>query len=1062
MEAAAVQAPVPRMAGKVKAWNEESSTGLIKPLAGGGDVLVHRSDLADGQWLTVGAIVRFEDGWDPTLSQRVARKVSGAARILAKEEADAVDAAGPCASLAGQAAPLLLLADGAAGNVQSCTAGAGSVNDRVMDNAPKDGALVSGTGVVGSAGVEHGVRNAGGTSMMSSTASCTSSSRVVNASMDAGSNVAWGATVSDPLKVGNILCGKVKSWVEETGMGLIQPFSGGDNVFVHRSELTDGQWLSVGAIVKFQESYDPELGKRIAKQCSGAARILANGISGGIGVESGMGPIGGSGKPTPTVGQRLSGTVKSWIEERGMGFVKPDTGGDDAFVHRRALTDGAYLVVGSPVTFEDGWDVVKMKRIATKVTGAVPVDGQGGSLSMSGGMGMGMGMDMGIDANGLRGAGCGTRNGMVDGMSIGMVTPMSMAMGMGMGMGFGIPMGMGMGIPMCMGMGMPMAMGMGMGIGMPISVGMGMDMGVDMGMGMDVALGLNAGASCCRAHSGMISGIGTGNDAGTIGDLYTDSLSNANGSGVLGLVDGITLTGTVKAWIDERGMGFIKPDGGGEDIFVHRSDLVDAERLVVGSVVTFESAWDPVKGKRIAKKCSGPPPNPMGVSAGMGGAGSNMQSGTIKMWFEDKAFGFIVPDAGGCDVMVHKNEVMEGLKLVRGMPVRFEAAWDSLKGKFKATRCISAETSVSLGVDISTQDNLFVAGLPIGTSEERLGRIFGQFGVVTSCKVLPHGSKPDCAAMVRMSNANEAAWALQNLNGQVPEGFPARISVRYAQHSIGKGGSYQAIGKGGMIVANRFCPYSGSGVAHLAGSDVPAVTCTAHTTSALSAQQPHISSTNVALAPGTPDASPQTVALSAAAPNVGVTMATSASSLGQASAGLSAPPPALSGPTSVAVATGTIGAVQTWIPSVVPPPLLGTNVGFAAAASQTGLTSAGAQAMPSIPVANLGMPAVAGTPGMAQATAGGTLPSPPTPTPASANVGMSVTNRMPCVGIPPVGVVVPPPAPGTFGAFATGTPVVVPPPMFVTNFGTVPMVMGDMNTGVGGFDAPGGSAQSVR
>jgi len=50
-------------------------------------------------------------------------------------------------------------------------------------------------------------------------------------------------------------------------------------------------------------------------------------------------------------------------------------------------------------------------------------------------------------------------------------------------------------------------------------------------------------------------------------------------------------TGTVKRVITDKGFGFIEPDGGGEDLFFHRSALKDGlvfERLEAETRVSFE------------------------------------------------------------------------------------------------------------------------------------------------------------------------------------------------------------------------------------------------------------------------------------------------------------------------------------------------------------------------------------------------------------------------------------------------------------------------------------------
>jgi CspA family cold shock protein len=57
--------------------------------------------------------------------------------------------------------------------------------------------------------------------------------------------------------------------------------------------------------------------------------------------------------------------------------------------------------------------------------------------------------------------------------------------------------------------------------------------------------------------------------------------------------------GTVKFFNSSKGFGFISPDGGGNDVFVHISELERSgiSTLNDGDKVSFESKMDPKKGK---------------------------------------------------------------------------------------------------------------------------------------------------------------------------------------------------------------------------------------------------------------------------------------------------------------------------------------------------------------------------------------------------------------------------------------------------------------------------------
>ncbi len=59
------------------------------------------------------------------------------------------------------------------------------------------------------------------------------------------------------------------------------------------------------------------------------------------------------------------------------------------------------------------------------------------------------------------------------------------------------------------------------------------------------------------------------------------------------------MTGTVKFYNDQKGFGFIQPDNGGKDVFVHATALERAgiRGLVEGQKVSFDTEQDRRSGK---------------------------------------------------------------------------------------------------------------------------------------------------------------------------------------------------------------------------------------------------------------------------------------------------------------------------------------------------------------------------------------------------------------------------------------------------------------------------------
>ena len=66
----------------------------------------------------------------------------------------------------------------------------------------------------------------------------------------------------------------------------------------------------------------------------------------------------------------------------------------------------------------------------------------------------------------------------------------------------------------------------------------------------------------------------------------------------------MSVTGTVKKFMDHRGFGFITPDDGGEDVFIHTKQCNGAEHFREGDAVSYDNEWSDRKEKMQGPNCT--------------------------------------------------------------------------------------------------------------------------------------------------------------------------------------------------------------------------------------------------------------------------------------------------------------------------------------------------------------------------------------------------------------------------------------------------------------------------
>jgi len=159
-------------------------------------------------------------------------------------------------------------------------------------------------------------------------------------------------------------------------------------------------------------------------------------------------------------------------------------------------------------------------------------------------------------------------------------------------------------------------------------------------------------------------------------------------------------SGAVKWFNSQKGFGFITPDEGGEDLFVHQTAInSDGFRtLGDGEKVVYDVTSENSKLKAVnvsAPVGGGGGGGPRGDGGRRGGRqaprkwqegvspSEGKQIGTVKWFNSEKGFGFVAPLSGGEDLFVHQSAISSpGFRsLMEGEEIEFKVVTENGKQK---------------------------------------------------------------------------------------------------------------------------------------------------------------------------------------------------------------------------------------------------------------------------------------------------------------------------------------------------------------------------------------------
>ncbi|MFC8943651.1 cold-shock protein, partial [Streptomyces griseoincarnatus] len=151
--------------------------------------------------------------------------------------------------------------------------------------------------------------------------------------------------------------------------------------------------------------------------------------------------------------------------------------------------------------------------------------------------------------------------------------------------------------------------------------------------------------------------------------------------------------------------GFVTPDDGRVEIFVHSSAIVGGGVISEGQRVAF-LVVDGEKGPQADHLL------PLGAEAAQ--SASDGADGTVSWYDDTKGFGFVAPDSGGEDVFVHVSALGSGLtELSEGARVTYDVV-DSDKGpNARNVQLVRGSGSVRAATDRGRSSRPVASGGPV-------------------------------------------------------------------------------------------------------------------------------------------------------------------------------------------------------------------------------------------------------------------------------------------------------------------------------------------------------------